>query len=1682
MKNNNNMRIVIFTFMLLSISFVGLNAQMVEDDGTVKYGNEWIDYDKEYYKIPIAVDGIHRITYQQLVGSGIDINNVEGKDFQLFVYGKEVPLYTSTSSVFGSDDYIEFYGEKNRSQMDYYLFRERGGILNPEYSLFSDIATYYLTWSKDSDNSRFVEKENDISGNLPEKEEYYIHDEKLVFSSKFNKPVENNSYHTKQSDFVRGEGFGTPLQISNTFSFQTSNFINVGIKPELSFRYTTSNGKHIINIYVNDELLKSFNREGKICEVFKKNISFNSFTDNMTVKTEGTFHTDLNDRMAISVADLKYTREFDFQDKTYFKFNIESSPFERYFEIENFNYSGGSILLYDIKNNERLIPKIDNDKVLFVLEPSENDREFVLINATTDISSVNTMDKVEFKDYEQLKDKNYIIISDLDAFIDENGTNWVDEYENYRSSEEGRGFNTLKVDVKDIYDNFGYGIANHSQAINNFIIYVKDHFTNPEYIFIIGKGLEYNEIRTEDQLNDPNKKFFVPTYGYPGSDNLLAARYNTNDPIIAIGRIAVRNYSQIKKYLNKVKIQARYEDFAQTLGEKEWMKKVIHLVGGHGKLVEQIRTALKEMSEIIEENKFGGFTHSYERKSGTAQETVTQKIIDDITQGAAIVTFYGHSGVSGTDFNISHFENDNRFPVFYSLGCYSGNIHTTSNEGQSENFVLNDKGVIAYVGTSGTGFTGVLPRLGKNIYNNTGTMYEQGLGKIIRKSIEQMGDVNDHRFVILKQQFTFHGDPAVTINPHYGPDYTIDFSTINTEPSVIQSSSENFELNFDIVNLGYNIQDSLKVQVLRTLPSGKTDTIIKKIKSPAAREKFSLKLPTKGTDARGQNCFSAFLDPNNEIEEFISPEAEENNSFSDNSGNTDYCFNIVNPGAEPIYPEEFSIVNNKNLKLQASTYSYFINSRDYIFEIDTTELFDSPLKKSNIVNSKGGMIEWTPNIDLEHNRVYYWRISPDSTGVNSPYIWENSSFIYLENGSEGWNQSHYFQYLKDDGEGIKVNKRRDFEFDLSYYGVEIEGRKYDPANKRVVRINGAGWRAVNPVTKRPCIAIIGWGLSAKAIVSNLNGNYGNMSGTANYVYCFKMKEKEQRIGIKDLLEDIPDSIIVSIHTILDSDVSNGLNTEDWANDSITEGYNIFSVLESYGAKKIRLMETKGTVPYVFVFKKGAGVIEERIGKTFNDKFLVEFNTSLPKKKGSFKSVTIGPAKEWNKLVWREDSNTKYPEDTTQLFVYKLNKSLTDKVLIDSLNSVSELELQNINSNLYPYLKLEWKLQDKFDRTPPNLDFWRVYYTGFPDAILVNNEDSYFNSDTLDYGDILKFRTKVINNTSYDMDSLLVKYTIRKENNEQIVKYKRYAPLKSNTSYYIDFEHTTVGLVGINEFGVEINPDKDQQEKYRFNNIGTKRFYVRNDINNPMMDVTFNGEHIMDGDLVRPKSEITVRLRDDNKYLLLNDKKIFKKFSFITPSENKIDVDVENDPEITFEPATSVDNNEAILRFNHFFDEEGEYQLIVQATDITGNLSGENDYKISFKIILKEQISNVYNYPNPFTTKTKFLFDLTGVEMPESIVIKIMTLSGKIVRELTNVDLGEFKFGKNISKNAWDGTDEFGRKLANGVYLYKVTAVNAAGKEFELMKREGENDDKYFKKGFGKLVILDRNYRIQTFYV
>jgi hypothetical protein len=108
--------------------------------------------------------------------------------------------------------------------------------------------------------------------------------------------------------------------------------------------------------------------------------------------------------------------------------------------------------------------------------------------------------------------------------------------------------------------------------------------------------------------------------------------------------------------------------------------------------------------------------------------------------------------------------------------------------------------------------------------------------------------------------------------------------------------------------------------------------------------------------------------------------------------------------------------------------------------------------------------------------------------------------------------------------------------------------------------------------------------------------------------------------------------------------------------------------------------------------------------------------------------------------------------------------------------------------------------------------------------------------------------------------------------------------------------------------------------------------------------------------------------------------------------------------------------------------DGKYELIVESKDASNNKSGDFAYRISFEVINQSSITEVMNYPNPFSTSTRFVFTLTGSVVPDYFKIRIMTVSGKVVREITQDQLGAIRIGRNITEYAWDGRDEFGERL------------------------------------------------------
>jgi hypothetical protein len=132
--------------------------------------------------------------------------------------------------------------------------------------------------------------------------------------------------------------------------------------------------------------------------------------------------------------------------------------------------------------------------------------------------------------------------------------------------------------------------------------------------------------------------------------------------------------------------------------------------------------------------------------------------------------------------------------------------------------------------------------------------------------------------------------------------------------------------------------------------------------------------------------------------------------------------------------------------------------------------------------------------------------------------------------------------------------------------------------------------------------------------------------------------------------------------------------------------------------------------------------------------------------------------------------------------------------------------------------------------------------------------------------------------------------------------------------------------------------------------------------------------------------------------------------------------------------------------------EGKHRLTIKAWDVHNN---STDKSIEFEVVKQKDIEleNVLNYPNPFTTNTQFWFEHNQAGQILDVKVDVFTVSGKLVRSITEVVVAEGYHSRDIT---WNGLDDFGDKIGRGVYVYRL----------KVRSRNGSVAEKY-----EKLVIL-----------
>lgn len=1435
------------------------------------YRNEWIDYNKTYYKFPVRETRIYRISKAELDTAGL--GNVPAEQFQLWRNGEEVPLFTTQATGrLANDGFIEFLGRMQDGKPDAELFDKPESQVLYDFSYFSDTAWHYLTVNPAGNNKRITAAVNNAATTTLAPDQYYIHEQRYYqyytwnYGEAMTLPnITDNEYPEKpvlrSSLLNAGEGLtGQPFNNWFPLSLNATNlqyFPGVG---NIEFSYSVSGNYsryRNIQIFMNDSLVVSKytpfytmrrdtirNLTGSIVKGDAISLKFSSDND---------FYWE---NCLINVFALKYPRRFNFQNTGFAEFRLAANNKGNFLKLGGFTSENKTTILYDLTNLKRYTatPKVDSS--FFAIDASNSERTIVISNQGSFLRQVSSLTKMNFVSVASNQGDFLIITNNILRQV--SGVDNIEEYRKYRSSPEGGGYNARIYDIDDLAEQFAYGMRKHPLAIKNFVKFALNQFsTKPKYVFLIGRGTYFEAIRLTGDFKGKEIISAVPTFGTPCSDNLMVSKTNADPtPELPIGRLSVVSNNEVGIYLQKVKLlEANNNKPNRSPQEIAWNKRFVHLVGSSGDDYEKntfTRAFIVPYSDLVRKSAFNlAFTvdtlpYTFDPRYFPNEMARLQNVLDS---GIGVLSFFGHSSTSSVDFGLKpptqYPPANGKYYIAVANGCRAGNvfefnpdrIQSTSTSVADMHVFAPDRGAINFISNSDIGALFFM-------YNVTSRWYEEYLNRSSGKSIGQIQQATikksvldfpgEKRIVSQCEQSILSGDPAISPYPNDKPDYAIASQDITITPVNPNSSDDAVWVKAKFYNIGKGNNDTVLVELKRKLPTGEEQVIIRRnINRLNYLDSVQVKMSLRGLFEAGANKIIATVDVNN---------AKAEMSEANNVATLD--FNLNTTAALPVFPYDLSIVTGAT-RLTASTSNPIAGAASYRFQIDTSRRFNSPLLRTIDTATAGGAISILPTLNWRNNTVYYWRVSPLNAGIANQ--WQNASFLYNTNIGKGYNQSHYFQHLQSSFDGLYIDSTsRMFNFADNlqhlflvqgiYNTSGTEASHFSVAENGVRRIANAClgrsiiFNVFDPITFKP------WDNTNKSRF----GSAGTCSKETALNFEFNYYNHTNRKLIMDFLDSIPKGTIVTARLVLDPDGStdslgnqkyDSAKVQYWKRDTLIygKGRSLYHALLRQGFANIDSLNKPKT--FVFVFKKDDTVSFKpryRISDGMYDRLNESVFVGTTDTSGLVTSPLLGPSSQWQQLIWDNaptQGATNPAKTILRIFGVRPDSS---KVQLDSLPTTQTVfDISKYPASQYPFMQLQMQTEDFKTAKPTQLNFWRAAYAPVADGALSGRDFLVWNTKTLlAVRDSINLGLAFKNISDYPLaaTSYVIKLG-RSQGNEQVVATGQLRALAANDTAIIRYQAPSDSLLGRYYLKVEVNGNRNPLEQTYFNNVAYLPFMV-----------------------------------------------------------------------------------------------------------------------------------------------------------------------------------------------------------------------------------------------------------------
>lgn len=1547
--------------------------------------------EKNIFKVKIWEDGVYKIWHDDLVNAGFDLGNINVNDISLRNEDKLLPIYINSqdSLNFSEGDFIEFWATINYSSPDYKKITKPYAEY---YNRYVDTTYLFLDFNSVL-KSPGINIQNKLTTSSDTVTRYtkiihYENQERLIY-------FDNESPETQLPNWENGKLWTW---------FPSWQINNNKIQLEISDADQITNFKTTVRALsfaspVGDPSSHSFSVAINNNKLDTLIFGWGDIVNYEAVGNEGILKEGSNEYKLVNVPTDASTNwyEIDWIDIEY-----DKPLFFPGGEVAKFIFSlqkrtGESSSIIQIKNLS------DTNLVLYRTKPTlkkftsynfEKVEDKYILNFSDTLAEdskyiLQHQENILTPVYKSINYKNDINTGSDQYIIISNKllSESVKEYKDFITVQ--YGYDASIYYVEDIYNTYSYGYP-YPEAIREFLKINYYNGTNiPEYVLLVGDA---NYDYKNNWLPIPSNftKNLVPSYGNPVSD-VWFTMVDSLNPLIQqylIGRIPASSNEEVYNYLD---LHKKY----LTREYDDWNKRVLLYSGGYPDNpveLEALRNTNEKVKDQFENsNQKSIVNHFYKTIEPFSNfgPVNYEDYSEAIDSGALYISYLGHSGTQTWDNGINEVS-------------------------QLKNLVYGSP-LMTDFGCS-TGKFAEPDVLSFSELFVTKDDDPNAIGYIANSSLGYLSLATAFPIVFTE---TILDNPGIALGElHY-------LSKLNYFERYGWFNPTNKVFNYGNCLIG-DPAVKLKLPEFPNLSiSNKLTIFDKTISNPTDSVKISLVIKNSGLFVDSTfNLQVVHIFNNKTIEEkniitsvphFL--DTVQVNLFASNLlGNHQIHITLDNQNKifeynenDNKYTNSFVVFSSELRYLENDKYFSIING-----QINLINPLYSPLQnvKIQLSDSKDfdNFSEYTFNLDTVITKLSL----TDKIDINQRF-WikagsENSDFNVLETFSA---------IYSDDSLSWKINgPAENTEMDGIVYNADKDGFSLGEEERKIRIVSAGAYDGSTAIIEIDNQDIVGynlWGI-AVAVFDSINYNLVNKK-----IY---QGGSFQGDSLANFIHSIDTGMVVAVTIGIEG--RNYFLTND--QDSPAR-----LALKTLGSQYIDSVGYRESWCILGIKGAAVGSVPEVYHRWYQGPAIVDTTITVAKSYGVIGLPSLSKISKWENSIL----NAVTP-DSTGLSIRSLVTSTSSiDTIIWSTQSAGQYSLRDYGLEKYSSVKNEIVFNANDKNESPILKSLGIKYLLVPE-LAINYQVVSVEKDTFQQGEDANLQFYVYNVGESTADSFKVTVEVVKPDNSKEKIFEEIVDsIGSEKRKKFNIAYSTTNFNGARTFAISIDTEEKVDELYEDNNFYNIPFYVVGDTTKPTMNLTIDGNDIFDGEYISSQPKIKIELSEPSLVPITDTSSISiflnNKYVNYLGNENNVSVSFsQTNPKVTVNYTPTL--------------EDGEYTLRVFGKDASGNVGDSSGISKSFNVQSEAKLLNVYNYPNPFNSDTYFTFKLT--QIPDEIKIKVFTIAGRLIKE---IELNGSQLNYDLNKIYWDGRDDDGDLIGNGVYLYKVI-MDVSGKKQDVTQK------------------------------